>query len=65
MRLVTRANLEGYYYKPRMDHEILREHAEGIICLSGCPGSRFIQLIKNDNIDEAKKLLEFYNNIKF
>ncbi len=63
MKLVTRANLEGYYYKPRMDEEILREHADGIICLSGCPGSRFIHHVKNGNIDDAKKLLSFYIEI--
>lgn len=39
IKLVTAANLEGYYYKPRMDKELLRQHHEGIICLSGCLGS--------------------------
>ena len=38
MKLVTISNLEGYYYKPRMDKEILREYSEGIIALSGCLG---------------------------
>ncbi len=60
MKLVSKANLEGYYYKPRMDEALLKEHAEGIICLSGCPGSRFINHLKNENLDEAKKLLRFY-----
>lgn len=60
MKLVSKANLEGYYYKPRMDTDLLKEHAEGIICLSGCPGSRFINHLKNDNIAEAKKLLLWY-----
>lgn len=63
MKMVSKANLEGYYYKPRMDHDLLREHAEGIICLSGCPGSRFITHVKNGNLDEAKKLLAFYIEI--
>jgi DNA polymerase-3 subunit alpha len=60
MKMVSKANLEGYYYKPRMDADLLKEHAEGIICLSGCPGSRFINYLKNDNIAEAKKLLGWY-----
>ncbi|MBP6904711.1 MAG: DNA polymerase III subunit alpha [Candidatus Pacebacteria bacterium] len=60
MKLVSKANLEGYYYKPRMDTELLQMHAEGIICLSGCPGSRFIRYVRDDNIVEAKKLLQFY-----
>src|SRR3989344_2767585 len=38
VRLVTLSQLEGYYYKPRMDKEILRAHSEGIIALSGCFG---------------------------
>jgi len=36
MRIVSIANLEGYYYKPRCDVELLREYSEGLICLSGC-----------------------------
>jgi DNA polymerase-3 subunit alpha len=60
MKMVSKANLEGYYYKPRMDTDLLKEHAEGIICLSGCPGSRFIKYVRADNIEEAKKLLLWY-----
>jgi len=60
MKLVSKAHIEGYYYKPRMDEALLQEHAEGIICLSGCPGSRFIHHVKSGNIDEAKALLQFY-----
>lgn len=60
MKLVTMASVEGYYYKPRMDHDILRQYGEGIICLSGCPGSRFIHYVKNNQLEEAKKLLAFY-----
>lgn len=36
MKIVSRAHLEGYYYKPRTDLELLREHHEGLICLSAC-----------------------------
>ncbi len=60
MKLVSKSNLEGYYYKPRMDSELLQMHADGIICLSGCPGSRFIRYVRDDNIQEAKNLLQFY-----
>lgn len=63
MKLVTKSNLEGYYYKPRMDLDLLREHSEGIICLSGCPGSRFINYLKNDNLNEARKILNTYIEI--
>ncbi len=60
MYLVSIANLEGFYYKPRMDKELLAKHGEGILCLSGCPGSEFVTLVKNNHIDEAKQLLHFY-----
>lgn len=60
MKMVSKANIEGYYYKPRMDQDLLKEYSEGIICLSGCPGSRFIKHLKNDNRTEAKALLEWY-----
>lgn len=63
MKLVTKSNLEGFYYKPRMDMDLLREHGDGIICLSGCPGSRFITHLKNNNILEAENLLAEYIDI--
>jgi DNA polymerase-3 subunit alpha len=46
MKMVSKSNIEGFYYKPRMDTDLLKEHSEGIICLSGCPGSRFITYLK-------------------
>ncbi len=63
MKLVSYSYLEGYYYKPRMDLEIIRKHADGIICLTGCPGSRFIQHLRNKRIEEAEMLLSDYVNI--
>ena len=63
MKLVSRANIEGYYYKPRMDLDLIREHSEGLICLSGCPGSRFVQYLKADNRKEAINLIKTYIDI--
>ncbi|MDQ3710558.1 MAG: PHP domain-containing protein, partial [Actinomycetota bacterium] len=45
MQLVSRAYLEGYWYKPRADRELLAEHADGLICLSGCLGGEVNQLL--------------------
>jgi len=56
LALVTRANLEGYYYKPRMDREILEEHAEGLIALSGCNSSQMHRLLMDGRYDEAVRL---------
>ncbi|MCO6503752.1 MAG: DNA polymerase III subunit alpha, partial [Acidimicrobiales bacterium] len=52
MRLSSRAYLEGYYYKPRMDKELLAEHAQGIIATSGCLGGEVPQLLAPDGWKE-------------
>lgn len=63
MRLVTLANLEGYYYKPRMDKEILREFHEGIICLSGCMGSQVSRAVLADDFEKAEELIKEHIDI--
>ncbi|MDD3662836.1 MAG: DNA polymerase III subunit alpha [Candidatus Pacebacteria bacterium] len=63
MHLVSLANLEGYYYKPRMDKEILRENSEGIICLSGCMGSQLSQAVLANNQERAEKLIREHQEI--
>jgi DNA polymerase III subunit alpha len=63
MKAVSSSFIEGFYYKPRMDLDLLRTHHEGLICLSGCPGSLFIQHLRNGNIDDAKALLHTYIDI--
>jgi DNA polymerase-3 subunit alpha len=52
IKLVSRAYLEGYYYKPRMDLELLAEHSEGIIAGSGCLGGPVAQLLAPDASSE-------------
>jgi DNA polymerase-3 subunit alpha len=61
LRLSSRSYQEGYYYKPRIDKEILAQHSEGLICLSGCVGSEFSQLLLNDRVAEAEKLAMWYD----
>jgi DNA polymerase-3 subunit alpha len=63
LKLVSRANLEGYYYKPRMDKEILREHHEGLIALSGCLGGEISQLLLSGQFDKAKETALEYAEI--
>ena len=53
VKLSTRAYLEGYYYKPRADWELLAEHHEGLIALTGCLSGRASQLLKDGNDDAA------------
>jgi DNA polymerase-3 subunit alpha len=63
MRLVSIANLEGYYYKPRMDKEVLREFHEGIICLSGCMASELSRAVLANNDEKAEALITEYRDI--
>ena len=63
MRLSSKSFLEGFYYKPRIDKEILEQHAEGLICLSGCASSEFSDLILHGKRDEAERLCAWYQKI--
>jgi DNA polymerase-3 subunit alpha len=59
-RLVTSANFEGFYYKPRIDAELLEEYNEGLICLSGCmSGEIAARLLAGDRKGAAKKAAWF------
>ncbi|MFL2649591.1 MAG: DNA polymerase III subunit alpha [SAR202 cluster bacterium] len=61
MKLVTHSNLNGFYYKPRIDKKILEENSQGIIALSGCPSS---ELSRSIIIDDEKKTKETYGWFK-
>lgn len=58
--LSTKSFLEGFYYKPRIDKEILAAHSDGLICLSGCAAGELSQYLLADQWDEARKLAEWY-----
>lgn len=63
MRLSSKAFLEGYYYKPRIDKEILERHSEGLICLSGCCSSELADLLRYGKRKEADDLCAWYMKI--
>ncbi len=63
IKLVTKAYLEGFYYKPRVDKELLREHSKGLIVLSGCFQSEISKAIRNKKIDDAEKLIYEHQEI--
>ncbi len=63
VRLASRAYLEGFYEKPRIDRELLREHHEGLIALSGCLGAEIPQFILQDRLDLAEARLNEYLSI--
>ncbi len=54
-RLVSRSSLEGHYLKPRMDRELLAEHAAGLIGTTGCPGGEVSQLLEAGDYAGAKR----------
>jgi DNA polymerase-3 subunit alpha len=60
IKLTTAAHLEGYYYKPRIDKEILAKHSEGLIAMSGCLASEIPDLIMKDQIDKARDAVDFF-----
>ncbi len=63
MKLASIAHLDGYYYKPRLDHETLKKYSKGLICTSGCPAGEVAQSIIKDEFDEAKKTVEWYQDV--
>ena len=63
MKLSTRANLEGMYYKPRIDHELLEELNEGLIVLSGCESGEIGVALKEDDYDRACEIAKWYKSI--
>ncbi len=69
VKLVTKAFTEGFYSKPRIDMELLREHNEGLIALSACLGGRIPKLISQGSYDDAKnhalELLEIFGRERF
>jgi len=62
VKLVTAAHLEGFYYKPRVDKELLTVHHEGLIALSGCLASEVCQHIIHDRLDKARAAVDWFKH---
>ena len=60
LKLITKANLEGFYYRPRVDKDLLAEHREGLVVLSGCPSAEVSQLLINEEMAKARDLVHWY-----
>ena len=63
MQIVSEASIEGFYYKPRVDHDFLKEHSEGLIALSACLAGEVQRNIVNDDYDKAKEIALLYKDI--
>ncbi len=63
MRLSSIANLDGFYYKPRIDHELLEKYNEGLICLSGCLGGELGENFMGDQDAKAYEVASWYKSL--
>ena len=63
MNLSTEANLNGFYYKPRIDHELLEKYNEGLIILSGCIGGEVGENFRYDNDEKAYEIAKWYKSV--
>ncbi len=63
MALSTIANLEGFYYRARIDRDLLAQHNEGLICLSGCASSEIGDMMRQGQYKQAKEVAEWYKTV--
>lgn len=63
LKIASHSQLHGYYYKPRVDHDFLAKHAEGIICTTGCLGAEVPQLLMHGKDQEAYDRFGWYVDV--
>ncbi|MFC1935525.1 DNA polymerase III subunit alpha [Chloroflexota bacterium] len=63
IQLGTKANLEGFYYKPRVDRELLEAHHQGLIALSGCPSAEVPRLLIEGRLQEARERARWFKEV--
>ncbi|MCH8061760.1 MAG: DNA polymerase III subunit alpha [Chloroflexi bacterium] len=63
VKLVTKSHLEGYYYKPRIDREVLEQYHEGLIVMSGCPSGEVPRAIAQGDMDGARESVAYYREL--
>ena len=63
LKVCTHAQLEGYYYRPRIDKAFLEEHAQGLICTSGCLASEIPTLLNQGRENDAVERVQWYRDV--
>lgn len=63
IKLITIAHLDGFYYKPRMDKQLLRQYSKGLMALSACIGGEVAKKILNNNLEQAEQAALEYQDI--
>lgn len=63
MEITTKAHIDGYYYRPRIDHEFLEKHSEGLIAMSGCLKGELPTAIVEGNLDKAREIIKWHQQV--
>ena len=63
LKITTKAHLDGYYYKPRIDHDFLAQHSEGLIAMSGCLAGEVPTAILEGRKEDAKRIALWHKNL--
>ncbi|MDH7486991.1 MAG: DNA polymerase III subunit alpha [Anaerolineae bacterium] len=63
MHIASAAQLEGFYYKPRIDRDFLATHAEGLVCCSGCSSSEIPRLLRDGCFERAREQVAWYRDV--
>jgi DNA polymerase-3 subunit alpha len=63
LKIASASQLEGFYYRPRIDHDYLAKHSEGLIVTSGCLSGEIPRALHNDDLERAEKKLQWYLNV--
>ena len=63
IQLSTRAHLEGFYRKPRVDRELLEQFSDGLICLSACPSSELGRALERGDVEEGHRIAAWYREV--
>lgn len=63
MKITTKAHLDGYYYRPRIDYEFLEQHSEGLIALSGCLRGELPSAILEKNESHVRELIDWHRRV--
>ena len=63
VKLVTASHLEGFYYRPRVDRDILKQHSDGLVVMSGCASGELPILLSQGRMDEARAVASWYREV--
>jgi DNA polymerase III subunit alpha len=63
LKIVSRAHLDGFYYKPRADKDLIAQHAAGLTCLSGCMSGEVSRLLLDEQFDQAAQVARWYADV--